>query len=204
MDIWSNDEAVVRRALSNRVGLDSGGRIRTGNYRWDDWRSARKNDPVVIAFERDHNPKFAALSAHPSAASPAEPSAEPALDAQDYDFGLVSPSPAGTDENSYPYICQDRDCPCVDHITARWPTPPEVAPVKSELNETQKMRGRPVTADEAMASALRLIHSHFGTPDKARCSIPAQASDDDVVVCDYIRETRQAASLPPQQPKETQ
>jgi hypothetical protein len=41
-----------------------------------------------------------------------------------------------------------------------------------------------------MAAALRLIHSHFRSPDRARRSIPVDAMDDDVLICDYIREQK--------------
>jgi hypothetical protein len=55
--------------------------------------------------------------------------------------------------------------------------------------ETQKLRGRPVTYSEARASAQRLINSHFGgSPDPARTSIPARFSDDDLTIIDFIEE----------------
>lgn len=53
---------------------------------------------------------------------------------------------------------------------------------------TMEMRRRPVTHVEALKSAQRLIHSHFHQPNGARCHIPLQADDDDVVVTDYILE----------------
>lgn len=58
------------------------------------------------------------------------------------------------------------------------------------MNETimMKLRGRPVTLAEAVASAHRLINSHFGNPDSARCSIPVSVNDDDVVLIDYLTE----------------
>lgn len=60
------------------------------------------------------------------------------------------------------------------------------------MNETQKMRGRPVTHAEARAAALRLIHSHFHQPDGARCTIPRDPMDDDILICDYIDEQEAA------------
>lgn len=56
------------------------------------------------------------------------------------------------------------------------------------MTETQKMRGRPVTHAEARAAALRLINSHFRQPDGARCTIPRDPMDDDILICDYIDE----------------
>jgi hypothetical protein len=53
-----------------------------------------------------------------------------------------------------------------------------------------KMRGRPVTHEEARESAHRLINSHFGNADRARASIPVDYRDDDVTVVDYIWEQR--------------
>lgn len=53
---------------------------------------------------------------------------------------------------------------------------------------TMEMRRRPVTHEEALESAQRLIHSHFGMPNGARCEIPVRAADDDVVITDYILE----------------
>jgi hypothetical protein len=61
----------------------------------------------------------------------------------------------------------------------------------AEMNEqtiTQKMRGRPVTHEEARDSSRRLINSHFRNPDQARIQIPVSASDDDVLILDYILE----------------
>jgi hypothetical protein len=55
---------------------------------------------------------------------------------------------------------------------------------------TRKMRGRPVTHDEAEISAQRLINSHFHNADQARVSIPARPDNDDVLVMDYIEEQR--------------
>lgn len=56
------------------------------------------------------------------------------------------------------------------------------------MNLTQKRRGRPVTHEEALASARRLINSHFHNGNQARCSIPAQPEDDDLIITDYILE----------------
>ena len=65
------------------------------------------------------------------------------------------------------------------------------------MTESQKKRGRPVTHDEAEAAAHRLIHSHFRTPNQARCSIPSDPMDDDLVICDYIREQRAKTQAAP-------
>lgn len=59
---------------------------------------------------------------------------------------------------------------------------------------TMEMRGRPVTHEEALESAQRLINSHFHQEPRAHCSIPARTNDDDIVVTDYILE-RQAADI---------
>ena len=56
---------------------------------------------------------------------------------------------------------------------------------------TRKMRGRPVTHEEALVSAQRLINSHFHNPDGARVSIPVRADNDDVLVMDYIGEQQE-------------
>lgn len=53
---------------------------------------------------------------------------------------------------------------------------------------TQKVRGRPVTHEEASMAAQRLVNSHFNNEDRARMSIPVRAEDDDVLLSDYIRE----------------
>lgn len=58
---------------------------------------------------------------------------------------------------------------------------------------TQEMRGRPVTHEEALKSAQRLINSHFRNRNSARCSIPVSIDDDDVVVIDYILEQQARA-----------
>lgn len=53
---------------------------------------------------------------------------------------------------------------------------------------TMKMRGRPVTLAEAMESARRLVNSHFHNLESARCSIPADVRDNDIVLTDYLVE----------------
>jgi len=68
-------------------------------------------------------------------------------------------------------------------------------PKLPEETVTMNMRGRPVTHDEAGASAQRLINSHFHNADGARVSIPARPDNDDILVMDYILEQRQAASI---------
>ncbi len=55
--------------------------------------------------------------------------------------------------------------------------------------ETMKLRGRPVTAEEATLAVRRLINSHFRNNDQARCSIPVEPMDDDVVAGDYVLES---------------
>lgn len=55
---------------------------------------------------------------------------------------------------------------------------------------TMKMRGHPVTLDEAMESARRLVNSHFRNPDSARMHIPVSCADDDVTLTDYLIERR--------------
>jgi hypothetical protein len=52
---------------------------------------------------------------------------------------------------------------------------------------------RKVSVERALEAARRLINSHFNKPDKARCSIPANADDDDIVLTDYLRQSRVAA-----------
>lgn len=61
--------------------------------------------------------------------------------------------------------------------------------------KTQEMRGKPVTDDEAEKSAQRLINSHFRNPDSAIMSIPVRADNDDVLIMDYIEETRALREL---------
>jgi hypothetical protein len=57
------------------------------------------------------------------------------------------------------------------------------------LRATQEMRGRPVTYAEACRAADRLIaRAHNGTGEKSTMSIPVQASDDDVLLTDYLTE----------------
>jgi len=58
------------------------------------------------------------------------------------------------------------------------------------MRTTQFLRGRPVTHEEAEEAARRLIHSHFGAADGARCQIPANPMDDDLLILDYIAEQR--------------
>jgi len=53
---------------------------------------------------------------------------------------------------------------------------------------TQQMRGRPVTHEEGAASIQRLINSHFNNENRARCSIPVRADDDDILASDYAQE----------------
>ena len=67
----------------------------------------------------------------------------------------------------------------------------------AEIKETvtMKMRGRPVTHDEAEASAQRLINSHFHNADQARVSIPVRPDNDDVLVMDYVMEQCKAGSV---------
>ena len=81
----------------------------------------------------------------------------------------------------------------------------------SEKTATQVLRGRPVTHDEAAASADRLINSRFGKSNGARASIPARPDDDDIVITDYILEQRSASdpihsvpAAPPEAPKATE
>lgn len=64
----------------------------------------------------------------------------------------------------------------------------KVTSVSSCADTTRRMRGRPVTHDEAQRSAQRLINSHFRSEDRARTSIPADYRDDDITVSDYIEE----------------
>lgn len=59
-----------------------------------------------------------------------------------------------------------------------------------EQRETQVMRGRPVTDEEADESVHRLVATMFNSTPRARASIPVQAHDDDVLLTDYIREQR--------------
>jgi hypothetical protein len=62
--------------------------------------------------------------------------------------------------------------------------------IMSDMTETQKMRGRPVTHEEAQNAAHHLIDSFFDNPGKpkARASIPVDPFDDDVLILDYIAE----------------
>lgn len=61
--------------------------------------------------------------------------------------------------------------------------------------DTQKLRGRPVTHEEARAAAQRLVDGFFRKqpaeyydPVPTGSSIPVKATDDDVTIMDYIRE----------------
>ena len=56
------------------------------------------------------------------------------------------------------------------------------------LTITQGMRNHQVSHTDASKAAHRLINSHFGNKDQARVSIPVKEDDDDVLVCDYVRE----------------
>ena len=56
-------------------------------------------------------------------------------------------------------------------------------------NNSRELRGRPVTQEEAATAVRRLINSHFHNPDSARVSIPARATDDDLVASDYVFES---------------
>jgi hypothetical protein len=57
------------------------------------------------------------------------------------------------------------------------------------MKTTREIRGRKVTGEEALASAQRLINSHFNKPDRARVQIPANMADDDLIVMDFIEES---------------
>lgn len=59
----------------------------------------------------------------------------------------------------------------------------------SEQTITMKMRGSPVTSEEAAIAVQRLINSHFHINDGARVRIPVSAMDDDVVAADYVQES---------------
>ena len=52
------------------------------------------------------------------------------------------------------------------------------------------MFDRPVSHDEARRAAQRLINSHFRKPNAAKCTVPTQPDDDDVLICDYIEQQR--------------
>lgn len=58
---------------------------------------------------------------------------------------------------------------------------------------------RVVSHERAREAAQRLINSHFNnnreTYPHARCTIPVQPDDDDIVICDYI--TQQANKMTP-------
>lgn len=56
---------------------------------------------------------------------------------------------------------------------------------------TMKLRGRPVTSDEAAASVQRLINSRFNQSPGARVQIPVAPDDDDVTASDYVIQSRE-------------
>ena len=58
----------------------------------------------------------------------------------------------------------------------------------SNATETMKLRGRPVTHEEAKASAQRLINSFFHNHDGAHITVPARIDNDDITIMDYILE----------------
>lgn len=59
---------------------------------------------------------------------------------------------------------------------------------------TQEMRGRPVSYEEACTAAQRLINrAHNCVGEKSTMSIPVQASDDDVLLFDYLTEAHAKA-----------
>lgn len=64
----------------------------------------------------------------------------------------------------------------------------------SELNETQRLRGRPVTLEEAVVSAHRFIAEHFKTDNRVKTCIPVEVTDDDIVLMDYIFEAAKATA----------
>jgi hypothetical protein len=70
----------------------------------------------------------------------------------------------------------------------------EASTAETDLSITERLRGRPVTAEEAARSAQRLVNSHFRNPDSARISIPANPSDDDLIVTDFIRQIARSES----------
>lgn len=43
-----------------------------------------------------------------------------------------------------------------------------------------------ITHEQARSAAIRLINSHFNNPDQAKCSIPCDKNDDDILLMDYI------------------
>ena len=77
-------------------------------------------------------------------------------------------------------------------MTADTPSPSEVV---EKLNPCSTDTTRRISHREAMDAAHRLINSHFGNDDRARCSIPAQPDrDDDLVLCAYIRQQASRSS----------
>ena len=46
-----------------------------------------------------------------------------------------------------------------------------------------------ITTERAAEAVQRLINSHFGNDNRARCSIPAnRANDDDLVASDFVQQ----------------
>lgn len=56
---------------------------------------------------------------------------------------------------------------------------------------TRELRGKPVTHEQALKSARRLINSHFHNDNRARMSIPVDYDDDDCTIIDYIMEQKE-------------
>lgn len=63
------------------------------------------------------------------------------------------------------------------------------------MTATQEKRGRPVTHEEARAAFQRLVNSHFHNGNGARCSIPAEPSDDDLLLGDYLLEMKARSNV---------
>lgn len=83
------------------------------------------------------------------------------------------------------------ECACREHASLRYPWDVQKVDRSSLLPTlTQKLRGKPVTHDQALTSAQRLINSFFGNPDQAHVGIPASYRDDDITIIDYILEQR--------------
>lgn len=51
------------------------------------------------------------------------------------------------------------------------------------------------TLDQALDAAQRLINSHFGNDNSARCSIPAQHDDDDLLLMTFLRGLRRSPPI---------
>lgn len=63
-------------------------------------------------------------------------------------------------------------------------------------NETQKLRGRPVTNPEAVEAAMKLIDMAFKNDGpRPRFSIPVQFDDTDVLLMDYLREVEETRKV---------